>query len=204
MFNTVSIDLDFSENLQIPGKFEPQSLHWAHQQLTVHSGVLKNNGEKSYHAYLSNDKKHDQFFVDVATREMLSEAEIPTGEDVFIIMETDNCSSQYKSATHFHLVQELVDELNTKIIKVFSVPEHGKGEVDHVGGIAKTSVRLAIAAGEIIMSSQDAVEFLCEKFVNKISPRYFFKDLTEESIQQCREANKLKRYTTIDGCAVHS
>ena len=90
---------------------------------------------------------------------------------------------------------------STQIIKVFSIPEHGKGEVDHVGGIAKTAVRAAIAAGEISMSSQDTVEFLCEKFVNKISPRYFFKDLTEESLQQCREANKLKTYTTIDGCS---
>ena len=94
LFNTVSLDLDFSENLQVPVKYEPQSLHWAREQLTVHSGILKCNGDKSYHAYLSNDKLHDQFFVDIVTREMLQEAEIPTGDNTFIVMEMDNCASK--------------------------------------------------------------------------------------------------------------
>ena len=34
--NTVMVDIDFSENLQVPVKFEPQSLHWSHDQITVH------------------------------------------------------------------------------------------------------------------------------------------------------------------------
>ena len=31
----ISIDMDFSENLSIPVKFEPQSLQWFHQQVTM-------------------------------------------------------------------------------------------------------------------------------------------------------------------------
>ena len=45
VFNTVIIDI---ENLSIPVKYEPQSLHWAHNQITIHSGILKVDGVKSY------------------------------------------------------------------------------------------------------------------------------------------------------------
>ena len=54
-----SIDIDFSENLTISVKYEPQSLHWCHQQVTIHSGISKTNGNKIYHAHFSDDCKHD-------------------------------------------------------------------------------------------------------------------------------------------------
>ena len=47
LFDSVSIDIDFAENLTVPVKYEPQSLHWAHEQVTVHSGITKVNGEKT-------------------------------------------------------------------------------------------------------------------------------------------------------------
>ena len=45
-FDTIPVDVDFSENLSVPTKYEPQSLHWSHSQVTVHSGILKNIGGK--------------------------------------------------------------------------------------------------------------------------------------------------------------
>ena len=93
-FYTVSIDIDISENLSIPIKYELQSLHWRHSQVIVHSGIMKNAEEKYYHAYFSDDRKHDQAFVKLAMEEMLNEAEIDS--DKYIIIESDNCSSQYK------------------------------------------------------------------------------------------------------------
>ena len=98
-FDTTSVDVDFSENLSIPTKCEP-SLHWSHSKATVHSGILKNSGEKSYHLYLSNDCRHDQVFVHLAIEEMLKESEI--NPEMHIIIESDNCSQQYKSAPHFY------------------------------------------------------------------------------------------------------
>ena len=41
--------INFSENLSVPVTYEPQSLHWAQEQLSVHSGILKIKGNKSYH-----------------------------------------------------------------------------------------------------------------------------------------------------------
>jgi len=70
-FDTILVDIDFSENLSIPVKYEPQSMHWSHQQITVHSGLMKYQGEKTYHPYLSADRKHDQHFVHCVLEEML-------------------------------------------------------------------------------------------------------------------------------------
>ena len=53
------VDIDFSEHLTVPVKFEPQSLYWCHQQVTIPSKILKCNGEKNYIAHFSDDHKHD-------------------------------------------------------------------------------------------------------------------------------------------------
>ena len=144
-FDTVSVDDDFSENLSIPIKYEPQSSHWSHSQATVHSGILKNSATKSYHPYLSNDRKHDHVFVHLATEEMLKESEI--NPDMHMIIESDDCSQQYKSVPHFHHLQELANKYHAKIIQVYSVAGHGKGKVDHISGLAKVVTRHEIGRG---------------------------------------------------------
>jgi len=156
-FKTIILYVDFSENLAVPVKYEPQSLHWRHQQITVHSGIGKVNGEKSYHPYQSNERTHDQHSVQLAISEMLRDVEINAGE--YVIIESDNCASQYKSCAHFHGMQTIADSLNLNIIRVYGIAEHGKGEVDHVGGLAKTSLRRAIAAREFFTNAKYMVEF---------------------------------------------
>jgi len=58
-----------------------------------------------------------------------------------MIIESDNCKGQFKSTEHFYYLQELSNNTNKEIICVYGVAGHGKGEVDHVGGIAKVCVR---------------------------------------------------------------
>ena len=201
-FDTVALDVDFSENLSIPVKFEPQSLHWSHEQVTVHSGILKCNGVKTYHPYISDDKKHDQQFVHIALNEMLSEAELPTGDDAYVIIESDNCTSQYKSAAHFHSIQQISNEKNVKIVRVYSIAEHGKGEVDHVGGIAKTAIRRDVEKGGFFENAEQAVEFLQLKFHEHCDPSYYVKEIKPETIQHRREKVKLDVYDSIDGSSL--
>ena len=114
--------LIFSENLSIPVKFEPQSLHLSYSYITVHSGILKNHGEKSYPSYLSDDWKHDQSFIKIVIEEMLKDADIEPGNHT--VIESDNSSSQYKSATPFHNIQELSDKYKLKIIHIYSIAGH--------------------------------------------------------------------------------
>ena len=45
------------------------------------------------------------------------------------MIKSDNCSNQYKSAAHFHDVQKLLNEFNTKIIRIFGIVQHGKGKL---------------------------------------------------------------------------
>ena len=99
-FDCAYIDTDFFENLSVPVKYEPQSLHWAHDQVTVHSGILKVQGFKSYHTYFSDSKLHDQVFVNEMLLEMLQNVDDFDKADT-ILIESDNYFNQYKCAQHF-------------------------------------------------------------------------------------------------------
>ena len=59
----------FRKSFSVPVKYEPQFLHY--QQITVHSGLLKYQREKSYHSYLFLVLKHGQVFAECPLREML-------------------------------------------------------------------------------------------------------------------------------------
>ena len=151
LFDAVHIDIDFSENLTLDVKWELQSLHWVKQQITVHSGIVKCNGEKVYHPYISDTKVHDQGFVKLALMEMLDTTVMP--DEAPILIESDNCLAQYKFCHHFVDMQNLVDRFLRIVIRIFGVEGHGKGEVDHVGGVAKIAVWQQIAQGELFVSA---------------------------------------------------
>ena len=52
VLNTVEMEIDFSKNLNVPIKEKPQELVWSNQQLTVHTGIVRNSGNKLYHILL--------------------------------------------------------------------------------------------------------------------------------------------------------
>ena len=51
-----------------------------------------------------------------------------------------------KSVVHFYNLQCLSDRKKIKIARVYGIAGHGKGEVDHVGGMTKGAVRQEVAA----------------------------------------------------------
>ena len=53
LFESVGIDIDISENLTLPVKYQAQSLHLSYTNLTVHSGIIEVDGEKIYQVHLS-------------------------------------------------------------------------------------------------------------------------------------------------------
>ena len=85
------IDVDFSENLSVPVKYEPLDLHWLHEQITVHSGILKFKGEKLYHPYLSANRKYVQHFVQLCLLEILKKVDFSKNPR-YIVIESDNFS----------------------------------------------------------------------------------------------------------------
>jgi hypothetical protein len=82
----------------------------------------------------------------------------------YIIIESDNCCKQYKSAEHFYDLLCISNNTNKPIIRVFGIAGHGKGEVDHVGGIAKIAIRREIANDADLKDAEDMVTFLLKKF----------------------------------------
>ena len=64
-----------------------------------------------------------------------------------IVTESDNMSCQYKMSQHFSDLQDLANKNKKIIIRIYGTAGHCKGEVDHVGGIAKVSIQKAVVSG---------------------------------------------------------
>ena len=74
-------------------------------------------------------------------------------------------------------MQLLANNWSVNIIRIYGIAEHGKGEVDHVGGLAKTAVRRVVAEGDFFADSTDIVDFLTEKLQSSEHLQYIKKFL---------------------------
>ena len=155
-------------------------MHWSHRQVTIHSGILKVNGEKSYHPYFLDNKLHESTFTDIAIKEMLTSTDVQ--ESDAIIIESDNCTTQYKSASNFFKLQQLSDVFRKPIIHIWSIAGHGKGEVDHVSGIAKVTIRQDIAGGMLFTDAEDMVRHLPSKYAESQDLKYVVKNKNMERL----------------------
>ena len=95
---------------------------------------------------------------------MLEAPEVQAFDMSNVITESDKCSGQYKSSSHFHGKQEIATRYNIPVIWIYGITEHDKGEID-VGGIAKNTIHQEFAKGiSIIFFSWR----YCSSFENKI------------------------------------
>ena len=129
---------------------------------------------------MSDTRTHDQPFVQLSVDEMLAHTDIP--EKSIIVIESDNCTSQYKSAQNFTDMQQISNKYNTTVIRLFGIAGHGKGEVDHVGGITKVAARQEITKGAVFSNSSEITTFLQDKFRDKEFPKYHITIITSEDI----------------------
>ena len=182
--------------MKIPLKKEPQSLHWSGIEIIVHYGILKKGGSKEYHCYLSDDLIQDHAFVNLVLDEMIDEI---NHDQLYIIVVSENCTAQYKCAAHFENLRKLAARLGVTVIRVYGIAGHGKGEVDHVGGLTKLAVRRAVGAGTTMRDSEFIVNFLNEKFGDKSEPIYVFKNITCEDIEEERAEERYVKYMTVEG-----
>ena len=79
--------------ISIPVKFEPQSLHRSHAQITVHFGILETPAEKTYYPYISDEKKHEQVFARLCIMSMVKKVAVDQ-KDLLVTTESDKCSLQ--------------------------------------------------------------------------------------------------------------
>ena len=84
-----------------------------------------------------------------------------------ILVESDN-GNDYKLSEHFHQVQRSCDKIGVPTLRVYGTPEHCKHEVDHVGGIATSSLQRAIAANHFFAEVADMVDYLQKNMTGQI------------------------------------
>ena len=183
-FCEASIHVDLSENLTVPVKESPQAMHWSKRQVTVHSGIVKVNGRKEYHPYLSEDNQHDQVLVGVNLEKLINVA--VEYDPAVILVESDN-GNDYKSAQHFNDVQKICDRVNIPILRAYGTPEHCKHEVDHVGGIAKMVLCRAVASDVFFRDVSDMMEFLENEFEEKEQLKYVVREIAKEEVEEKRD-----------------
>ena len=74
-----------------------------------------------------------------------------------VLINSDNCSNQYKCIQHFSKLQDLGTNKGITIVRIWSIAGHGKGKVDHVGGLGKVTIRQAITGGHLIKEVYEMV-----------------------------------------------
>ena len=78
------------------------------------------------------------------------------------------------------------------LVRIYSVAGHGKGEVDHVGGLAKVAIRREVAAGQQLSNAEGMINCLEGKFGESESPIYVFKDIRPSERKKCITAHGLQ------------
>ena len=197
--NLIYLRVDFSENLAVPVQQEPQTLHWYKEQQTIHNIVLKGKEGKSYHPHFSDDLTHDQEFVFVSWREVLDNVDFESENDSMLVLESDNCSNQYKSAESFYRLQQLSDLYSIPICCIYGVAAHGKNEVDSVGGVVKIAIRNEVARGGHFEDAGECVSFLNKTFASSFDPVYKVREIHSATLQIARRGNRQMVFPKIDG-----
>ena len=72
-------------------------------------------------------------------------------------------------------------EYQRPVIRLYGIAGHGKGEVDHVGGVAKVAVWDETACGTISARSSETVPMLTKKFGDKERMKYHIVEIKTRS-----------------------
>ena len=195
------LQCDFAENLSLPIQQEPQSLYWIRKQLSILTGVgttttCEEVSKKIYFGYFSEDRDHDQVYALQGIRNALSEM-VKDDTKIFFIR-SDN-APHFKSAENFDDLQNLSNESNITLARIFSPAQHGKGEHDSAGGHMKTAVRKKIQMGESIKTVEQAVDYLQEKYSDRNDPYYVVESIDLETLESERLQRIRTKYSTVHG-----
>ena len=160
--------MDYSENLALSPKYEPQSAHFNKKQYSLHCIVghcTDNNddGQYKYYYHLSDDISHDYAFTGYVVEDVLKSA-FSKEDNRIIRFKSDNCSVQYKSKKVFSFWKNLAIAHDKICIVYYGVPGHGKGTVDAMSGFGvKDPIRKAIIQHDLFFNSaKELYEYLIE------------------------------------------
>ena len=82
---------------------------------------------------------------------------------------------------------------------MYGIPGHGKGEVDHVGGTAKVTIRKMAAHGHSFYNASNIVEALVDRYAGSSSVKYYIKEISPEQLETARNDAQSLKLCPIDG-----
>ena len=116
-----------------------------------------------------------------------------------LIMLSDNCQNQYKSAHNFYDLQKTANKYGITIYRIYGVPGHGKAEVDVVGAIIKMGIRREVGKGDYFKNAKDVTEFTKNKYRNSNYPEFLISELLATDLTQTRTVCNGKKFKTVEG-----
>ena len=177
--------LDYSENITVTPKYEPQDAHSSAKQTSLHCAVVHNpyNAGVQYAYHLSDVEKHDFTFTEAVVRDLLSKFDVNS----IVRIKSDNCGSQYCSLHVFQSYKWLSKDLGKTIILYYGVNGHGRGLVDAMSGFGlKTPLRREIVTNDFMFNTaEELFEYLEQRFASDDSKHYVL--LSEEKIASYRD-----------------
>ena len=96
-------------------------------------------------------------------------------------------------------MNNISNEYNINIIRIYGVAGHGKNEVDTVGGVSKIAIRNAVSCGQAFFNATECVNYLQETFSANDYPYYHFKLIVPKYLDTLRHEAKYVVCPTIKG-----
>ena len=96
-------------------------------------------------------------------------------------------------------IKNLSQKYGLKIVRIYGVPEHGKIEIDCVGGVVKIALRRGVSMGHFFPSASSCIDYLKEPFDNNFDPRYVIKEIYPEALERMRRCARYTKFGKVPG-----
>ena len=201
------IHIDYSENEKLVPKNEVQSAHFSGRQHTLHCCVLYNNikdGDHEFVYHLSDDTTHDAVMTFQIIEDILQK--YPQIVDSrYLVVRSDNCSTQYKSRYTFGLMQKISEKHQIDIFWFYGAAGHGRGLVDAMSSFGcKAPLQNAIITDDYFNTAQEMHTFLLGHFRNdkKGAKKSYIID-PEENAQIRKKSDSRHEHVILGSSKMH-
>lgn len=162
--------MDYAENFAVLLPNEVQSIHWTTSQVTVFiialTRVIDGSLSDEHYVFLSDDLKHDYFFVEHCKNLMIKSLPF---RPVKCIEFCDGAAAQFKCAKAFSLLARSEQTHGVPTIRYFWETSHGKHKADGVGAVVKSSASMAVVRRDIVMRNADELYDFCQNDLSVVS-----------------------------------
>ena len=190
--------VDFSENIQVKPKFQPQEQHFNQKQTSLFCTVGMFSSGRKYIYHISDEMGHDVGFTAHVMNDLydtynviptaVSESEVqpsdvqPSDSDAqpgvqqlsLFRIKSDNCCAQFKCKYVWGYWYDFAVTNDVIVIAYFGVPGHGKGLVDGMSAFGvKQPLRRAIMTEDFFFDTgSELTRYLKERFETKTDRVY--------------------------------